>query len=44
MSAHDAIEGLPPFQREFLPLQAIFDGFVLIFCSKLASKVFTEAH
>jgi hypothetical protein len=44
MSAHDAIKGLPPFKIEFLPLQAIFDDFVLIFCSKLASKVSTEAH
>jgi hypothetical protein len=44
MSAYDAIANLPPLKIEFLPLQAIFDGFVLIFCSKLASKVFTEAH
>jgi hypothetical protein len=31
-------------KKEFLPLQAIFDDFVLIFCSKLASKVSIEAH
>jgi hypothetical protein len=41
---HDAIVGLPPFRTEFLPLQAIFDDFVLIFGSKLASKVSTKAH
>jgi hypothetical protein len=44
MSAHDAIANLPPFKIEVLPLQAIFDEFVLIFYSKLASKVSTEAH
>jgi hypothetical protein len=44
MSAHDAIEGLPPFKIEFLPLLASFDDFVLNFCSKLASKVSIEAH
>jgi hypothetical protein len=44
MSAHDAITDLLPFKIEFLPLQAIFDDFVLIFCLKLASKVSTEAH
>jgi hypothetical protein len=44
MSAHDAIEDLPPFKTEFLPLQAVFDDFVLIFCTKLASKVSTQAH
>jgi hypothetical protein len=44
MSAHDAIEGLLPFKIEFLPLQVIFDDFVLIFCSKLARKVSTEVH
>ena len=31
MNAHDAIEGLLPFKIEFLPLQAIFDDFVLIY-------------
>jgi hypothetical protein len=36
MSAHDAIEDLPPFKIQFMPLQAIFDDFVFIFCSKLA--------
>jgi hypothetical protein len=44
MSAHDAIADLPPFKREFFPLQAIFDDFVLIVCSKLAGKVSTKAH
>jgi hypothetical protein len=44
MSTHDAIKDLPPFKTEFLPLQAIFDDFVFIFCSKLASKVSTEEH
>jgi hypothetical protein len=44
MSAHDAIKGLSPFKIEFLTLQAIFDDFVFIFCSKLANKVSTEAH
>jgi hypothetical protein len=44
MSAHNAIADLPPFKVEFWPLQAIFDDFVFIFCSKLASKVSTEAH
>jgi hypothetical protein len=44
MSAHNVIKDLPPFKKEFLPLQAIFDDFVLIFCSKLASKVSIEAH
>jgi 5-methylcytosine-specific restriction endonuclease McrBC regulatory subunit McrC len=44
MSAHDTIADLPPFKIEFLPLQAIFDDFVLFFCSKLASKVSIEAH
>jgi hypothetical protein len=44
MSANDAIANLPPFKIEFWSLQTIFDDFVLIFCSKLASKVFTEAH
>jgi hypothetical protein len=44
MSAHDAIEGLPPLKIEFLPQQASFDDFVLIFCSKLASKVSIEVH
>jgi hypothetical protein len=44
MSAHDAIKGLLPFKIEFLPLQTIFDDFVLTFCSKLASEVSTEAH
>jgi 5-methylcytosine-specific restriction endonuclease McrBC regulatory subunit McrC len=44
MSAHDAIVDLPPFKIEFWPLQAIFDDFVLIFCSKLTSKVSIEAH
>jgi hypothetical protein len=41
MSAHDAIKDLPPFKKEFLQQQG---DFVLIFCSKLASKVSTEAH
>jgi hypothetical protein len=44
MGAHDAIVDLPHFKIEFVPLQAFFDDFVLIFCSKLASKVSTEAH
>jgi hypothetical protein len=44
MSAHDAIADLPLFKIEFWPLQTIFDDFVLIFCSKLVSKVSTEAH
>jgi hypothetical protein len=44
MSAHNAIVDLHPFKIEFLPLQAIFDDFVLIFRSKLASKVSTEVH
>jgi hypothetical protein len=44
MSAHNAIEGLLPFKIEFLPLQAIFDDFVVIFCSKRASKVSMEAY
>jgi hypothetical protein len=44
MSAHDAIANLHPFKIEFWPIQAIFDDFVLIFCSKLVSKVSTEAH
>jgi hypothetical protein len=35
MSAHDATEDLPPFKIEFLPLQPIFDDFVLIFCQNL---------
>jgi hypothetical protein len=43
MSAHNAIEGII-FKIMFLPLQASFDDFVLIFCSKLASKVSIEAH
>jgi hypothetical protein len=42
MSAHDAIAYLPPFKIEFWPLQAIFDDLVLIFYSKLASKVSTK--
>jgi hypothetical protein len=41
MSSHDAIADMPPFKIEFLPLYAIFDDFVLIFCSNLASKVST---
>jgi hypothetical protein len=44
MSAQDAIADLPPFKIEFWPLQTIFDDFVLIFCSKLASKVSIEMH
>jgi hypothetical protein len=44
MSAHNAIADLPPCKKEFWPLQAIFDDFVVIFCSKLTSKVPTEAH
>jgi hypothetical protein len=44
MSVYDAMKGLPPFKIEYLPLQAIFDDFLLIFCSKLATKVSTEAH
>jgi hypothetical protein len=44
MSAHNAIEGLPPFKIEFLPLQTSFDDFVLMFCSKLTSKVSIEVH
>jgi hypothetical protein len=44
MSAYDAIAGMPPFKTEFLPLQAIFDDFELIFCSFFASKVSVEAH
>jgi hypothetical protein len=44
MSAHNAIVDLPSFKIEFWPLQAIFDDFVLIFCSKLTSKVSIEAH
>jgi hypothetical protein len=43
MSSYDAIEDLPPFKTEFLPLQAIFDDFVLIFCSRLVSKMPIEA-
>jgi hypothetical protein len=44
MSAHDAIADLPPFKIEFWLLQAIFYDFVLIFCSKLANKVYAKAH
>jgi hypothetical protein len=44
MSAYDAIVDLHPFQIEIWQVQAIFDDFVLILCSKLASKVSTEAH
>jgi hypothetical protein len=44
MSAHNEIADLPPFKIEFWQLQAIFDDFVLILCSKLANKVSTEAH
>jgi hypothetical protein len=38
MSAHDAIVGLPPFKVKLLPLQAIFDDFVLIFVQNLQVK------
>jgi hypothetical protein len=44
MSAYDAVADLPPFKIKIWSLQAIFDVFVLIFCSKLASKVSTVAH
>jgi hypothetical protein len=44
MSAHDAIADLPPSKIEFWQLQAIFDDFVLILYSKLASKVSIEVH
>jgi hypothetical protein len=44
MTAHDVIVDLPPFKIEFWLLQAIFDDFVLSFCSKLASKVSIEVH
>jgi hypothetical protein len=44
MSAHDAIAELSPLKIEFWQLQASFNDFVLILCSKLASKVSTEAH
>jgi hypothetical protein len=45
MSPHDAIADLEvQLKLGFLSLQAIFDDFVLIFCSKLANKVSTEAH
>jgi hypothetical protein len=44
MSAHNAIVDLPPCKIEFLPVQAILDDFVLVFCSKLAIKVSIEAH
>jgi hypothetical protein len=44
MNAHNAIADLLPFKTEFLPIQAIFNDFVLIFCSKLIGKVSIEAH